>query len=119
MALLDIPLDRITEADVRRLIVAGAAESLYIDYKQAKLSAAGVKAVRYLHGCGCFLLSGASFYYLDVIERRGSPSALLEYPLLRGKTIVTLSFSGGPACSGPDCGLQSPKHDACRARPCP
>ena len=35
MALLDIPLDRITEADVRRLIAAGAAESLYIDYKQA------------------------------------------------------------------------------------
>ncbi|MEJ0049221.1 MAG: hypothetical protein WDN04_26255 [Rhodospirillales bacterium] len=35
MALLDIPLDRITEADVQRLIAAGAAESLYIDYKQA------------------------------------------------------------------------------------
>jgi len=35
MALLDIPLDSITEADVRRLIAAGAAESLYIDYKQA------------------------------------------------------------------------------------
>src|SRR5260370_13020647 len=35
MALLDIPLDRITEADVRRLIAAGAAESLYVDYKQA------------------------------------------------------------------------------------
>jgi hypothetical protein len=35
MALLDIPLERVTEADVRRLIASGAAESLYIDYKQA------------------------------------------------------------------------------------
>ena len=44
MALLDIPLDRITEADVRRLIAAGAAESLYIDYS-GKLQKAQIDAV--------------------------------------------------------------------------
>jgi hypothetical protein len=34
MALLDIPLEKITEKDLLRLIDAGAAESLHIDYKQ-------------------------------------------------------------------------------------
>ena len=33
MALMDIPLDRIAEADLQRLITASATESLYIDYK--------------------------------------------------------------------------------------
>ena len=37
MALLDTPLDTITERDLQRLISAGAAESLYIDYKQVPL----------------------------------------------------------------------------------
>jgi hypothetical protein len=43
---------------------------------------------------------------------KGSLGALLEYPFLRGKTIVTFSFSGRTTCFGPDRGLQSPEYDA-------
>lgn len=34
MALLHIPLDKITEADLQALIETGARESLHIDYKR-------------------------------------------------------------------------------------
>jgi len=34
MALTDIPLDRIIEQDLQRLIDAGAPESLYVDCKR-------------------------------------------------------------------------------------
>jgi predicted HTH transcriptional regulator len=34
MSLLDIPLDKITEADLQNLIAAKVGESTYLDYKQ-------------------------------------------------------------------------------------
>jgi hypothetical protein len=36
MALTDIPLTKITEADLHRLIAGAVSESLYIDYKATK-----------------------------------------------------------------------------------
>jgi hypothetical protein len=45
MALRDIPLDTIAERDLQRLIAAGAAESLYIDYRPTATARATMSSV--------------------------------------------------------------------------
>jgi len=78
MALLDIPLDRITEADVRRLIAAGAAESLYIDYKQATY-VAKKRSRRTAGGCIIFRQHAGGDLVIGVAEAGGIPNAIVPF----------------------------------------
>ena len=80
MALLDIPLDRITEADVRRLMAAGAAESLYIDYKQATYG--GKEAddhAELLADVSSFANTAGGDLVIGVAETGGVPNAILPF----------------------------------------
>ena len=79
MALLDIPLDRITEADVRRLIAAGAAESLYIDYKQATYGGKEADHAELLADVSSFANTAGGDLVIGVAEAGGIPNAIVPF----------------------------------------
>jgi hypothetical protein len=77
MALLDIPLDRITEADLRRLIAAGAAESLYIDYKRATYGGKEVDHAELLADVSSFANTAGGDLVIGIAETCGVPNAIV------------------------------------------
>jgi hypothetical protein len=79
MALLDIPLDKITETDVRRLITAGAAESLYIDYKQATYGGKEADDAELLADVSSFANAAGGDLVIGVAETGGVPSAIVPF----------------------------------------
>jgi hypothetical protein len=79
MALLDIPLDKITETDVRRLITAGAAESLYIDYKQATYGGKEADHAELLADVSSFANAAGGDLVIGVAETGGVPSAIVPF----------------------------------------
>jgi len=79
MALLDIPLDSITEADVRRLIAAGAAESLYIDYKQATYGGKEADHAELLADVSSFANTAGGDLVIGVAEAGGIPNAIVPF----------------------------------------
>jgi hypothetical protein len=79
MALLDIPLNRITEADVRRLIAAGAAESLYIDYKQATYGGKEADHAELLADVSSFANTAGGDLVIGVAEAGGIPNAIVPF----------------------------------------
>lgn len=79
MALLDIPLDRITEADLQRLIAAGAAESLYVDYKQATYGGKEADHAELLADVSSFANAAGGDLVIGVAEARGIPSAIVPF----------------------------------------
>jgi hypothetical protein len=78
MALLDIPLDRITEADLRRLIAAGAAESLYVDYKQATYGGKEADHAELLADVSSFANTAGGDLVIGVAEAGGVPNAIVQ-----------------------------------------
>jgi hypothetical protein len=78
MALLDIPLDRISEADLRRLIAAGAAESLYVDYKQATYGGKEADHAELLADVSSFANTAGGDLVIGVAEAGGVPNAIVQ-----------------------------------------
>lgn len=79
MALLDIPLDRITEADVRRLIAAGAAETLHIEYKQATFGGKEADHAELLADVSSFANTAGGDLIIGVAEAGGIPNAIVPF----------------------------------------
>jgi hypothetical protein len=79
MALLDIPLDRITETDLRRLITAGAAESFYVDYKQATYGGKEADHAELLADVSSFANTAGGDLVIGVAETGGVPTAILPF----------------------------------------
>lgn len=79
MALLDIPLDKISEADIRRLIAAGAAESLYIDYKQATYGSKEADHAELLADVSSFANTAGGDLVIGVAESGGVPSTIVPF----------------------------------------
>jgi len=79
MALLDIPLDRITEADIQRLITAGAAESLYIDYKQTTYGKSESDHAELLADLSSFANTAGGDIVIGVAENGGIPIKIVPF----------------------------------------
>ena len=79
MALLDIPLDQITEADLQRLIAAGAAESLYIDYKQQTYGNSENDHVEFLADVSSFANTAGGDVVIGIAEANGIPQSFMPF----------------------------------------
>src|SRR5712691_99521 len=79
MALLDIPLDRVTENDLQRLIDAGAPESLYIDYKQQAYGDKENEHVEYLADVSSFANTAGGDVVIGMAEVSGIPHAFTPF----------------------------------------
>jgi hypothetical protein len=79
MALLDIPLERITEVGVRCLIAAGAAESLYIDYNQATYGGKEADHAELLADVSSFANTAGGDLVIGVAEAGGIPNAIVPF----------------------------------------
>ena len=79
MALFDIPLDRISEADLRRLIAAGASESLYIDYKRATYGGKDTDHAELLADVSSFANTAGGDLVIGIAETGGVRGVPLEY----------------------------------------
>jgi hypothetical protein len=78
MALLDIPLDRITEADLQRLITASVSESLYVDYKQTSYGNAESDHVEFLADVSSFANTAGGDVVIGMAETKGVPTAIVS-----------------------------------------
>jgi hypothetical protein len=79
MALLDVPLDQIIEADLQRLIAAGAAESLYIDYKQQTYANGENDHVEFLADISSFANTAGGDVVIGVAETNGIPRSIMPF----------------------------------------
>lgn len=77
MALLDIPLDRITETDIRRLISAGAVESLYVDYKQTTYGGKEADHAELLADVSSFANTAGGDIVIGMAESGGIPQNIV------------------------------------------
>jgi len=79
MALLDIPLDKITEADLQRLITAGAAESLYIEYKQQTYGGDDKEHAEFLADVSSFANAAGGDLVIGMTADKGAPTNFLPF----------------------------------------
>lgn len=79
MALFDTPLEKVTEVDLQRLIAAGAAESLYIDYKQATYGGKEADHAELLADVSSFANTVGGDVIIGVAESAGVPTAILSF----------------------------------------
>jgi hypothetical protein len=79
MALLDIPLDTIAERDLQRLIAAGAAESLYIDYKQQTYGNSDSDHVEFLADLASFANTMGGDVVIGMAEAKGVPQSFTPF----------------------------------------
>lgn len=79
MALLYIPLEQITEADLKRLIAAGATESLYIDYKQQTYGNGESEHVEFLADISSFANTAGGDVVIGIAEAAGIPQSLTPF----------------------------------------
>jgi schlafen family protein len=79
MALLDIPLDTITERDLLRLIEAGAAESVYIDYKQQTFGGNDGEHAEFLADLSSFANTAGGDIVIGMAEAKGVPHAFMPF----------------------------------------
>lgn len=79
MALLDIPLDTITERDLQRLIATGAAESLYIDYKQQTYGNSESDHVEFLADMASFANTMGGDVVIGMAEAKGVPQSFTPF----------------------------------------
>lgn len=80
MALLHIPLDQITENDLQRLITTGAAESLYVDYKQQTYGGGESEHAEFLADISSFANTAGGDLIIGMTEREGVPLAFAPFP---------------------------------------
>lgn len=79
MSLQNIPLDRISEADLRRLLSMGVAKSSYLDYKQDTYGDAGNDRSEFLADISSFANTLGGDLVIGVAEANGSPTALTPF----------------------------------------
>jgi hypothetical protein len=79
MSLLDIPLDKITADDLRRLIDTGAAESLHADYKAATYGATPEQRREFLADISSFANSAGGDLIIGVTEQNGIPNGFRPF----------------------------------------
>jgi hypothetical protein len=79
MALLDIPLGQIAQNDLQRLVDTGAAESLYIDYKQQTYGSAESDHVEYLADISSFTNTAGGDVVIGMTEANGIPTGFSPF----------------------------------------
>lgn len=79
MSLLDIPLDKIAEADLRNLLRLKVAESSYLDYKQQTYGDSGEARSEFLADISSFANALGGDIIIGVSEENGMPKALLPF----------------------------------------
>ncbi len=79
MALLDIPLDKVIEDDLQRLIDAGAAESLYIDYKRQTYGGKESDHAEFLADVSSFANTAGGDLVIGMAEAKGIPKAFVPF----------------------------------------
>ena len=79
MSLQDIPLDRIGEADIQRLLAMGVAESPYLDYKQDTYGNSGNDRSEFLADISSFANTLGGDLVIGVAEVNGLPTALAPF----------------------------------------
>src|SRR5665213_10933 len=75
MALLDIPLGKIDETDLQRLITNEAAESLYIDYKRQSYGGSDSDRAEFLADISSFANTSGGDLVIGMVEDKGVPTA--------------------------------------------
>ena len=79
MALLDLPLQKITEADLQRLITARASESLYIDYKRTTYGKAERHRSELLADVSSFANTAGGDLVIGITESGGIPREIVPF----------------------------------------
>jgi hypothetical protein len=77
MSLLGIPLDKIDEGDIQRLLSMGVTESPYLDYKQATYGDSGDDRSEFLADISSFANTLGGDLVIGVAEAGGVPTALM------------------------------------------
>src|SRR6266849_1712734 len=80
MALLNIPLEEITPADLERLIATAAVESLYIDYKTSTYGAASDQHREFLADISSFANTVGGDLVIGMPEANGVPNGFNPFP---------------------------------------
>lgn len=79
MSLLGIPLDKISEADIQRLIQMGIAESPYMDFKLESYGDGGDDRSEFLADISSFANTLGGDLVIGVAEAKGLPTALTVF----------------------------------------
>jgi predicted HTH transcriptional regulator len=83
MSLQSIPLDRIGEDDIQRLLSMGVVESPYLDYKQETYGDTGNDRSEFLADISSFANTLGGDLVIGVAEANGLPTALILHRRLR------------------------------------
>ena len=79
MALLHLPLDKITEQNLRELIETGARESLYIDYKRETYGGNEAARKEFLADICSFANAAGGDIVIGMAENAGVPSEITPF----------------------------------------
>jgi hypothetical protein len=79
VSLQNIPLDRIGEADIQRLLSMGVTESVYLDYKQETYGDAGNDRSEFLADISSFANTLGGDLVIGVAEANGLPTSLTPF----------------------------------------
>jgi hypothetical protein len=79
MALLDTPIDKISERDLQRLIEAGATESLYIDYKRQTYGPKESDHAEFLADISSFANTSGGDLVIGMAETGGVPTEFVPF----------------------------------------
>ena len=79
MALLHLPLDKITEQNLRELIETGARESLYIDYKCRTYARDDAARKEFLADICSFANAAGGDIVIGMAENAGVPSEITPF----------------------------------------
>jgi len=79
MSLQNIPLDRIGEADIQRLLSMGVNESTYLDYKQETYGDTGNDRSEYLADISSFANTLGGDIVIGIAEANGLPTILTPF----------------------------------------
>jgi Putative DNA-binding domain len=80
MSLVDIPLDLISEGDLRRLITNEAPESVYIDYKETTYGPTGDQHREFLADISSFANTVGGDLVIGMTEASGVPTGFKPFP---------------------------------------
>lgn len=97
MSLIDIPLDRIDQDDLRRLIATKAAESVYIDYKAATYGPTGEQHREFLADLSSFANTAGGDIVIGMTEENGIPTGFKpfsDYPDVELRRLDDMARSG-------------------------
>jgi hypothetical protein len=79
MSLLGLPLDKIDESEIQRLLSMGVAESSYLDYKQETYGDSGDDRSEFLADVSSFANTLGGDLVIGVAEAKGSPAGITSF----------------------------------------